>query len=75
MLRQETNAVKSKNQIRSLRETESILNISLRQLHRLISAGVGPAVILLGDRGRGISDADREAWVAARRQLGRAAAA
>lgn len=57
------------DQIRSMRETAAILGVSLRQLQRMISMGDGPVVIRLSERRVGVSDADREAWVDARRRI------
>ena len=42
--------------------------LSERQLQRLISVGIGPAVIQLSARRIGIAERDLESWLAGRRR-------
>jgi hypothetical protein len=54
------------NRVRSLSETAAALGISLATLRRRIADGTGPRVIQMSIRRLGISDRDREAYIAAR---------
>lgn len=53
------------DRIRSLRDTATILGVSLDTLRRMIGAGKGPRVTRLSARRIGIRDSHREAWLAA----------
>jgi predicted DNA-binding transcriptional regulator AlpA len=52
------------NRVRSLRETAALAGISLPTLRRRISDGSGPRVVRMSIRRVGVTDRDREAWLA-----------
>ncbi|MCQ4188849.1 helix-turn-helix transcriptional regulator [Methylocystis suflitae] len=59
---------KHPKRIRPVRECAEVLGVSYRTLQRWIELGIGPAVIHLGPRRRGIDDDDLERFIAERRK-------
>ncbi|RWQ83462.1 MAG: hypothetical protein EOS85_11590 [Mesorhizobium sp.] len=57
-------APKQPNRLRSLSETADILNMHLTTLRRLIDAGDGPRLTRLSPRVIGVTDQNREKWLA-----------
>jgi len=54
------------DRVRSLRDTASVLGISVATLRRLIADGVGPKVVRVSERRPGIRDSERERWLSER---------
>lgn len=54
------------DRVRNLRDTASLLGISLATLRRLIARGIGPKVVRVSDRRSGIRDSERERWLSER---------
>jgi predicted DNA-binding transcriptional regulator AlpA len=53
------------NRVRSLRETADAAGISLATLRRRIADGTGPRLTRMSQRRIGVTDRNREAWLAA----------
>jgi predicted DNA-binding transcriptional regulator AlpA len=62
------------DRVRSLRETATLLGVSIATLRRMIAAGDGPVVTQLSTRRQGIRDSHREMWLDARAKSAASAA-
>jgi hypothetical protein len=50
-------------------EAAARAGISLRHFERLVAQGLGPPIVVLGARRRGVIDDDNDQWIASRRTI------